>query len=73
MFTLDYAALTYGGTPETSLYVKREGKILGAVIRDHEGNWTAFDVADLLDLRNPLARNLTKDDAIATVIADTSA
>jgi hypothetical protein len=65
--TTDYAALTARSTPETCRYVRRDGTIIGAVIRGADG-WLAFAAHDLLDLRSPVARDLpTIDDAIAAV------
>lgn len=64
----DYAALTYGSTPATSSYVKDDGRIIGAVIKGHDG-WIAFEVENLLNLTQPLGRDFaTKDEAVTAVV-----
>jgi hypothetical protein len=69
--TTDYAALTYGSTPYNSLYVRRNGAIIGAImrVRDNSGEWRAFMADDLLDLRKPTAHP-SREAAIAAIIAN---
>lgn len=66
--TTDYAAISYGSTPENSRYVKRSGEIVGAVCRAHDGTWIAYSAEQILDMRDSLARDLPDMASAVTAI-----
>lgn len=68
--TTDYAAISYSSTPQTSRYVRRDEKIIGAVQRAHDGTWIALNVAQILDRGGCIAEGLPDmNAAIAAVVA----